>query len=78
MTTAIQNKQFAQATQVKQELEERQRAKAAERDAKGEVWKPRFFAEAVTPPGRPVLTEEGIKALKGLQTGDFALAEKEA
>ena len=40
-------------------------------------WKPRFFREAVTQDGRPDLTEEGRKALEGLQREDYALVESE-
>ena len=47
-----------------------------------EEWKPRFFIEPVTKPGsqthgRPELSDDGKKALEGLQAGDFALKESE-
>lgn len=75
VTSAILNKQYAQATKLKQELEERQRVKAAERAERNEEWRPRFFEQAVTPDGKPELTEEGKKVLKGLQEEDWHLAE---
>lgn len=75
VTSAILNKQYAQATKLKQELEERQRVKAAERAERNEEWHPRFFEQAVTPDGKPELTEEGKKVLKGLQEEDWHLAE---
>ena len=68
---------FARATQVKTELEERQREKARRREEVGETWKPRFFTGVFTPVGRPELTRDGEEALKGLQRGEFALRESE-
>lgn len=62
---------------MKQELEERQREKATQRKEKNVEWKPRFFREAVTLDGRPELTEEGRRALEGLQREDYALVESE-
>ena len=75
VTQAIISKQYGQATKLKQELEERQRDKAAEREARNEEWKPRFFTEPLKPNGRPELTEEGRLALKRLQAEDFHLEE---
>lgn len=75
VTSSILSKQFSQATKLKQEIEERQRAKAADREAKAEKWKPRFFKDAVTPLGRPNLTEEGHLALQKMLQGDFHLEE---
>lgn len=60
---------------MKQELEERQREKAAERAERHEKFKPRFFEDAVTADGRPELTEEGRRALKRLQAEDWHLEE---
>ncbi|KAK0517232.1 hypothetical protein JMJ35_000387 [Cladonia borealis] len=77
VTTAIKSKRFAEATKLKQELEERQREKATQRKERNVEWKPRFFREAVTQDGRPDLTEEGRKALEGLQREDYALVESE-
>ncbi len=73
VTKAIMNKQYGQATIAKQEIEERQREKAAERQNRNVEWQPRFFAESVTPVGRPVLTREGRDALSRLQKKDYHL-----
>lgn len=73
MTEAILTKQFSKATVEKQEIEERQREKAAERKARNDEWTPRFFTAATTPPGNPILTEEGKRALDGLHRGDYYL-----
>ena len=82
VTTSIKDKRFTEATRIKQELEERQRQKAAERKEKDVEWRPRFFVEPVTQPGepmhgRPQLSDEGKKALEGLQANNFALKESE-
>ena len=75
VTSAILNKQYGEATRVKQELEERQRQKASARKAKNEEWQPRFFTGVVSPAGRPELTEDGKQALRGLEEGRFELEE---
>lgn len=75
VTSAIHAKQFAHATTLKQNLEERQRTKAAERKEKGVEWKPRFFTGAVTPLGKPELTEEGRAVLLRLDEKDYAIEE---
>ncbi|EED14143.1 oxysterol binding protein (Orp8), putative [Talaromyces stipitatus ATCC 10500] len=77
VTSSILSKQFSQATKLKQEIEERQRSKAAEREATAQKWKPRFFTDAVTPLGRPDLTDEGRRALEKMFKGDFELEESE-
>ena len=78
MTNAIVGKQFTLATNLKTEIEEKQRAKAAERKAADTEWKPRFFTGAVTPIGRPDLTKDGEEALKGLHAENYQLpANKE-
>jgi hypothetical protein len=77
VTEAITARQFSRATTLKQELEERQRAKAKEREDSGAEWQPRFFVGAVTPLGRPELSEEGKEALKGLQEDRWELKESE-
>lgn len=77
VTDAILSKQYSQATKEKQDLEERQREKAAERKAQNIDWEPRFFTAATTPLGKPDLTEQGKNALKGLQEGNFKLEENE-
>jgi oxysterol-binding protein-related protein 9/10/11 len=75
VTTAILSRQYAEATRVKQALEQRQRDKTEERKARNEEWKPRFFAGAVFPKGRPDLSEEGEAVLRGLQEGHHRLEE---
>ncbi|KAL2841232.1 hypothetical protein BJY01DRAFT_13569 [Aspergillus pseudoustus] len=77
VTEAILDKRYSQATKLKQEIEERQRQKAAERQAKNEDWVPRFFTGAVTPLGKPTLSEDGLKALEGLKDGNYELKESE-
>lgn len=75
VTEAIHSRQFSRATNLKQELEERQRQKAKEREETGTTWQPRFFTGSVTPLGRPELTEEGREVLKNLQEGKWDLEE---
>jgi oxysterol-binding protein-related protein 9/10/11 len=75
VTAAIMNKQYAEATRIKQVLEQRQRDKAGERKAKNEEWKPRFFKGAVLPKGTPHLSPEGELVLKGLHEGNFKLEQ---
>ncbi|KAJ5971090.1 Oxysterol-binding protein [Penicillium vulpinum] len=75
VTTAIVDRQFNQATKLKQDIEERQRQRAAERIEKGIEWNPRFFTGALTPLGKPELTDEGQKVLQGIRSGEFALTE---
>lgn len=75
VTREILDKRYGQATKLKQDIEERQRRRAAERQEKNETWKPRFFTGAVTPLGKPELTEEGDEALKGLRHNDYKLEE---
>jgi oxysterol-binding protein-related protein 9/10/11 len=75
VTTAIKGKQYSLATQLKHAIEDQQRDKAADRKARGSEWQPRFFTGAVTPPGRPDLTEDGEAALRGLREDDFRLEE---
>ena len=75
VTEAIISKQYSLATTLKQEIEEKQRKKAAERQALGKEWQPRFFTGAVTPVGKPELTSDGEQAVEGLHKGDFVLPE---
>jgi hypothetical protein len=77
VTEAILDKRYSQATKLKIEIEDRQRQKAAERQEKNEEWKPRFFTGTVTPLGKPALSEEGVKALKGIRTQQYHLEESE-
>jgi hypothetical protein len=73
VTNAIVGKQYSHATNLKTEIEEKQRQKAAERKAADKEWKPRFFTGAVTPVGRPDLTPDGEAALKGLHAEQYQL-----
>ena len=75
MTEAILNKQYGQATKVKQELEESQREKAAARKEQGAEYNPRFFTETLVANGKPELSDEGRQALKRLQEGNYHLEE---
>ncbi|KAL4864966.1 hypothetical protein BDV12DRAFT_200594 [Aspergillus spectabilis] len=77
VTEAILDKRYSQATKLKVEIEERQRQKAAERQAKNEDWKPRFFTGAVTPLGKPALSDEGLKALEGIRNAQYELEESD-
>lgn len=73
VTDAILSKQFSKATQVKQELEERQREKAREREAKGEEWRPVFFQQVMGNAGQPDLTDKGQQVLERAQRGEWDL-----
>ncbi|KAL9590569.1 MAG: hypothetical protein Q9203_000621 [Teloschistes exilis] len=75
VTEAILNKQYGQATKVKQDLEERQREKATARKDNGVEFEPRFFTQALMSNGKPELNEEGRRALKALQENNFHLEE---
>lgn len=77
VTEAINAKQYSRATNLKQELEERQREKAKEREEKGIKWKPRFFTGVVTPLGKPDLTEDGREVINGMHEGRFEMKESE-
>ena len=71
VTEAITSKQFSKATHLKQEIEERQRVKAAERAEKNEEWKPRFFVAPALAAGQPALNADGELVMKNLQMGKF-------
>lgn len=77
VTAAIHSREYTKATNIKHQLEERQREKAAARKERNEEWRPRFFTAATTPVGRPDLTTEGERVLKGLQEGDYRLEPSE-
>ncbi|OJK00617.1 hypothetical protein ASPACDRAFT_27108 [Aspergillus aculeatus ATCC 16872] len=77
VTEAILDKRYNQATKLKQDIEERQRQRAAERQKMNDTWQPRFFTGAVTPLGKPELTDEGMRALEGLYNHDYKLQEGE-
>jgi oxysterol-binding protein-related protein 9/10/11 len=73
VTEAIHAKDFTRATQLKYEIEERQREKAAKRAEENIEWKPRFFEVSALAAGRPKLSAEGEKVLKGLHAGEYKL-----
>ncbi|KAL9127178.1 MAG: hypothetical protein Q9217_003886 [Psora testacea] len=75
VTTSIKEKRYTEATKLKQELEERQREKAKDRELKGEQWRPRFFQQTINGSGRPELSEEGRRALENLQAEEWSLQE---
>lgn len=75
VTEAILDKRYSQATKLKQDIEERQRQKAAERKQNNETWQPRFFTSPTTTSGKPELTEEGRQALQGVNNGEYKLEE---
>lgn len=75
ITTAIKGKQFGEANRLKQELEERQRTKAKEREESKTQWTPRFFTTAMAANGKPDLTDEGRKTMLGLHNHEYAMAE---
>lgn len=73
VTDAIMAKQYTEATNAKQEIEERQRQKAADRKARNAEWKPRFFKNALTPAGQPELSEDGRDAITRMHNDDYRL-----
>ncbi|KAI0179773.1 hypothetical protein GGR52DRAFT_587307 [Hypoxylon sp. FL1284] len=73
VTDAILSKQFSKATNVKIELEEKQREKARERERKNETWKPVFFDQATDKKGTPELTDKGREVLERAQKEDWNL-----
>lgn len=75
VTDAIKNKQFGEANKLKQEIEERQRQKAKEREESKSEWHPRFFMEATTASGKPELTDDGKTVMEGLHQESLQLAE---
>jgi oxysterol-binding protein-related protein 9/10/11 len=77
LTAAIQEKRYADANKIKQDIEQRQREKVAERKGQNVEWKPRFFSQVAEEGGQPHLSEEGKLALEGLQKKEFVLKESE-
>ena len=75
MTNAIKSKDFGKATQVKQELEELQRQRAREREAKKQPFEPVFFQQVTGNGGRPDLTEKGRMVLERAQKGEWDIAD---
>lgn len=77
VTEAINAKQFSKATKIKQEIEERQREKAAQRQKQSTDWKPRFFTNTIEPLGKPELSEEGKAVLRSMEQNQYDLTETE-
>ncbi|KAK4556408.1 hypothetical protein LTR86_006552 [Recurvomyces mirabilis] len=73
VTEAITAKQFSVATAKKTDIEERQREKAAQRKQGQTEWRPRYFTKATEPSGRPELTEDGRRAVVGMEQGSWHL-----
>ncbi|KAK8055028.1 hypothetical protein PG993_000255 [Apiospora rasikravindrae] len=73
VTQAINSKQFSKATTVKQELEEKQREKAREREKNNVTWQPIFFSQVTDKGGKPELSEKGRQVLERIQKGDWSL-----
>ncbi|CAJ2509269.1 Uu.00g142950.m01.CDS01 [Anthostomella pinea] len=73
VTQAILSKQFSKATNVKVELEEKQREKAREREKNNETFKPLFFDQVTDKGGKPDLTEKGRLVLERAQKEEWDL-----
>ncbi|KAK5942518.1 hypothetical protein PMZ80_005083 [Knufia obscura] len=73
VSNAIHERKYGDATNIKQDVEQRQRDRAAEREKERKVFKPRFFKNATDPLGRPELTEEGRKVVEDMQRLEFHL-----
>ena len=73
VTEAINSKQFSQATNVKVELEEKQREKARDRERTNTTWQPVFFTEVTNPSGQPELSAKGKEELERIHKGDWNL-----
>ena len=73
VTEAILSKQYSTATTRKQELEEKQRERAASRQKDSKTWNPRFFTTVTENDGRPELSEIGKGAMQGLYEGNYHL-----
>lgn len=75
VSEAIHAKDYSRATQLKCDIEERQREKAAARVEKRTQWKPYFFEDMSQRIGQPHLSEAGKEALKRLNAGEYKLDE---
>ncbi|KAI7297521.1 hypothetical protein KC315_g18425 [Hortaea werneckii] len=75
VTESIGAKRFNDATNRKQELEERQRERAAERKAQQKEWQPRFFTQVTEQNGKPQLTGEGKQVIDQLHQDKWHLEE---
>jgi len=77
VTNAIHSKDYGRATQLKQDIEERQREKAATRLKNNVEWKPRFFEPSASSTGQPSLSENGREVLNKLHAGEYRISEYE-
>lgn len=77
LTIALTDKRYGDANKLKQDIEQRQRDKAAERKKEGKEWAPRFFTRSTESNGRPELTPEGRSVLDGMHRGEFHIEETE-
>lgn len=73
VTKAIHAKQFSKATELKLDLEEKQREKARRREKLGEQWKPVYFEHVVGNGGKPDLTKSGKEVLERAQRGEWSM-----
>lgn len=73
VTEAIKSKQFSTATTKKQELEETQRQRAAQRKGNLKEWAPIYFTTVVEDNGRPDLNETGQAAMDGMHKNEWHL-----
>lgn len=73
VSNAINARQYNDATRIKQEIEQQQRDRAAERERDRKPFQPRFFTQVTDASGRPELTDEGRRALQNMQTLQFHL-----
>lgn len=73
VTEAIIAKQYSTATTRKQELEEKQRQRAASRQKDSKTWNPRFFTTVTESDGRPELSEIGKSAMQGMYESNYHL-----
>lgn len=76
VTEAILDRRYNDATRIKQDLEQKQRDKATEREKNNVTFEPRFFKVATDPSGRPELNAEGEKVLDDMQRLKFKIEEK--
>lgn len=73
VTKAIHAKQYSRATEIKVELEEKQREKARQREKNNDTWQPVFFEHVVGNGGKPDLTEKGKRVLERAQKGEWSM-----
>ena len=75
VSEAIHAKDYSKATQIKQEIEELQRQKAAARIEEKKPFRPRFFENMNDRVGQPHLTKKEKEALEKLDKGEYKLEE---